>query len=105
MLADGFPLITENPRRGLLGTFRELHLGDCLKSLDGGQIKPCEPTKMAKEELCLASGRSNNEYLGSVIRLFQTVSGGNDGLDTSLAFGHGLSRRGLASLRRILSRS
>ena len=24
---------------------------DCLKSLDGGQIKPCEPTKMPKENL------------------------------------------------------
>jgi hypothetical protein len=39
-------------------------------------MKPCEPTKMAKEDLFLASGRSNNEYLGSVIRLFQTVSEG-----------------------------
>jgi hypothetical protein len=29
---------------------------------------------MAKEDLFLASGRSNNEYLGSVIPLFQTVS-------------------------------
>jgi hypothetical protein len=31
---------------------------------------------MAKEDLFLASGRSNNEYLGSVIPLFQTVSEG-----------------------------
>ena len=29
---------------------------------------------MAKEDLFLASERSNNEYLGSVIPLFQTVS-------------------------------
>jgi hypothetical protein len=31
---------------------------------------------MAKEDLFLANGRSVNEYLGSVIRLFQTVSEG-----------------------------
>jgi hypothetical protein len=37
-------------------------------------MKPCEPTKMTKEDLFLASRRSNNEYLGSVIPLFQTVS-------------------------------
>ena len=32
---------------------------------------------MAKEDLFLASERSINEYLGSVIPLFQTVSSGN----------------------------
>jgi hypothetical protein len=49
---------------------------DCLKSLDGGQIKPREPTKAAKEDLFLGHLIVNNEYLSSTLRLFQTVSEG-----------------------------
>jgi hypothetical protein len=67
-------------------------------------MKPCEPTKMAKEDLFLASGRSNNEYLGSVIRLFQTVSlgdsvnRGNPPLDSFVICGHCHSRSTLVRL-------